>query len=83
LLPVCDPRLSLLASGLLETFLDHKLEEGGGSLDLVGQPADSLLEQHIIRQMEKDTLALVYLCQLCSKACKSRDECANHIEARF
>jgi hypothetical protein len=68
---------------LLESILDHKLEEGGGELEVAGQAADSLLEQHIQRSMEKDTLSLVYLCRLCSKACKSRDECANHIEVRL
>jgi len=66
--------------GLLESILDHKLEEGGAELEAAGQAADTLLEQHIERSLEKDSLSLVYLCRLCNKACKSRDECANHIE---
>jgi hypothetical protein len=63
--------------------LDHRLEEGGSREPGPARPADSLLEQHILKQVEKDSLALVYLCRLCSKACKSRDECANHIEVSF
>jgi len=67
--------------GLLETFLDHKLTEGGGGeMEGAGGQADNVLEQHIIRQLEKESLSLAYLCRLCSKSCKSRDECANHIE---
>ena len=69
--------------GLLESILDHKLEEGGAELEAAGQAADTLLEQHIERSLEKDSLSLVYLCRLCNKACKSRDECANHIEVRL
>jgi hypothetical protein len=66
----------------LESFLDHKLEEGSSGSELGGmaEKADSILEHHIVRQMEMDSLSLVYLCRLCSKPCKSRDECANHIE---
>ena len=42
--------------GLLESILDHKLEEGGAELEAAGQAADTLLEQHIERSLEKDSL---------------------------
>jgi len=40
--------------------------------------ADTLLSQHIQRQSGGDRTD--YVCLICQKVCKSRDECANHIE---
>ena len=49
--------------------------------DSVTADVDILLEQHISRQLGSDKTD--YVCLLCSKGCKSRDECANHIEVEF
>jgi len=73
-------------TGVLESLLDHEMTEGKATLT-TGKPAgedsvtadvDILLEQHISRQLGSDKTD--YVCLLCSKCCKSRDECANHIE---
>ena len=42
--------------------------------------ADTMLSQHISRQSGGDRTD--YVCLICQKVCKSRDECANHIEVR-
>jgi len=76
-------------SGVLESLLDHEMTEGKSLLacieaskklaeDSVTADVDILLEQHISRQLGPDRTD--YVCLLCSKYCKSRDECANHIE---
>ena len=49
--------------------------------DSVTADVDILLEKHISRQLGSDRTD--YVCLLCSKVCKSRDECANHIEVGF
>eukprot|EP00092_Neocalanus_flemingeri_P035650 GFUD01038814.1.p1 GENE.GFUD01038814.1~~GFUD01038814.1.p1 ORF type:complete len:353 (-),score=84.69 GFUD01038814.1:31-1089(-) len=69
------------SSGVVESLLYHKMTEG--ALKTVGEDCitgdvDILLEQHISRQLGSDRTD--YVCLLCSKYCKSRDECANHIE---
>jgi len=73
-------------TGVLESLLDHEMTEGKAALttakiaveDSVTADVDILLEQHISRQLGSDKTD--YVCLLCSKGCKSRDECANHIE---
>jgi len=42
------------------------------------EEVDTLLSQHISRQSGGDRTD--YVCLICQKMCKSRDECANHIE---
>jgi len=50
-----------------------------GELDhLPSEEVDSVLSQHISRQAGLDRTD--YVCLICQKYCKSRDECANHIE---
>jgi len=56
---------------------------GGGTYtaqDKVGgeEDVDMKLDHHISRQVGQERTD--YVCLLCSKCCKSRDECANHIE---
>jgi len=56
---------------------------GGGTYpvqDKVGgeEDVDMKLDHHIARQVGQERTD--YVCLLCSKCCKSRDECANHIE---
>ena len=78
-------------TGVSESLLDHEMSEGRDTLnidaakrseeDSVTADVDILLEQHISRQLGSDKTD--YVCLLCSKSCKSRDECANHIEVGF
>jgi hypothetical protein len=78
-------------TGVFESQLDHAMTEGEDALtttaakiskeDPAGADVDILLEQHISRQPGPDRTD--YVCLLCSKSCKSRDECANHIEVRI
>ena len=50
-----------------------------GELDhLPSEEVDTVLSQHISRQAGLDRTD--YVCLICQKYCKSRDECANHIE---
>ena len=52
-----------------------------GELDhLPSEEVDMILSQHISRQAGLDRTD--YVCLICQKYCKSRDECANHIEVR-
>ena len=52
-----------------------------GELDhLPSEEVDLVLSQHISRQAGLDRTD--YVCLICQKYCKSRDECANHIEVR-
>ena len=52
-----------------------------GELDhLPSEEVDTVLSQHISRQAGPDRTD--YVCLICQKYCKSRDECANHIEVR-
>ena len=52
-----------------------------GELDhLPSEEVDMVLSQHISRQAGLDRTD--YVCLICQKYCKSRDECANHIEVR-
>ena len=54
---------------------------GGGEGEIAGGgEVDRLLSQHIQRQLAPDRTD--YLCLICHKSCKSRDDCANHIEVR-
>ena len=53
-----------------------------GELDhLPSEEVDNVLSQHISRQAGLDRTD--YVCLICQKYCKSRDECANHIEVRL
>lgn len=45
------------------------------------EEVDTLLSQHISRQSGGDRTD--YVCLICQKMCKSRDECANHIEVKI
>ena len=61
--------------GILEFATDLNSREG---TKMANENIDLLLGQHISRQLGNDRTD--YVCRLCAKVCKSRDECANHIE---
>ena len=65
-----DVNLNLNLSLNLSGELDH----------LPSEEVDTVLSQHISRQAGLDRTD--YICLICQKCCKSRDECANHIEVR-
>jgi len=58
--------------------MTHPGQEKLGGEEVVGEDVDVRLDQHIARQVGHERTD--YVCLLCSKCCKSRDECANHIE---
>ena len=63
-----------LTGGEVEHMVGGEAEIAGGG------EVDRLLSQHIQRQLAPDRTD--YLCLICHKSCKSRDDCANHIEVR-
>ena len=60
--------------------MDGNLNISGELDHLPSEEVDTVLSQHISRQAGLDRTD--YVCLICQKYCKSRDECANHIEVR-
>lgn len=48
--------------------------------DVVG--GDGAVDRHICRVPSADSRYTDYKCLICQKSCKSRDDCANHIEVK-
>ena len=63
-------------SGDLTLDMDHVSDHVSDHVP--SEEVDTVLSQHISRQSGHDRTD--YVCLICQKYCKSRDECANHIE---